>query len=84
MRRRKEKFFFSGIQRCCGDNRAGGKIVCGDFSCVLDNDLGTVRDEPQSIRDFELFKTMKVETKLNDLWRLSHEDERGFTWFSLY
>ena len=74
------KDFFKGIQRCFDGNTTGGKIVCGDFNCVLDNDLDIVSGDPHSLRDVDLFKTMIVETELNDLWRLSHEGEREFTW----
>ena len=74
------KDFFNGIQRCFDDNTTGGKIVCGDLNCVLDNDLDIVSGDPHSvIKDVDLFKTMTVEKELNDVWRLSHEGEREFT-----
>jgi len=58
----------------------GEIIICGDFNCVLDNDLDVVSGQPHIINDVNGFQNMLVNSELNDVWRLHHPDDREYTW----
>lgn len=55
-------------------------IVCGDFNCVLDNELDVISGGSHNENDVKLFQTMEKELNLTDLWRASHGDTKEYTW----
>ena len=58
----------------------GDIILCGDFNCVLDNELDIISGNGHRVRDVEDFQDVIVSNSLNDTWRLFHPDEKEFTW----
>ena len=62
------------------DSLEGELIVCGDFNCVLDNDLDIISGNKHNNRDVEFFQEVITTHSLNDTWRLFHSDEKEFSW----
>ena len=58
----------------------GENIVCGDFNCVLSNDLDVVSGHPHAVNDIQCFHDMVLNCELNDVWRLYHPEEKVYTW----
>ena len=55
-------------------------ILLGDANTVLNNDLDIISGENHSARDIEQFKSLLAQESLTDLWRLTHDDRKEFTW----
>ena len=56
------------------------QIVCGDFNCVLDNDLDIISGDQHNARDVNKFNDFVLKSELNDVWRLFNaEHGRGET-----
>ena len=58
----------------------GEIIACGDFNCVLDNELDIVNGGPHRPADVEMFNNMVSSCALSDEWRLSNPTEMNFSW----
>jgi exonuclease III len=58
----------------------GESIVCGDFNCVLNNDLDVISGQPHCPNDIQSFKNMVTNCVLYDVWRLFHSEEKEYTW----
>lgn len=72
--------FFQQLQTYIKKYSGNNLILCGDFNCVLDNDLDIISGGRHNEKDIELFQKTLNETSLNDLWRLIHGDIKEFTW----
>lgn len=70
--------FFRDVYIC--KENSNNEIICGDFNCVLDNNLDIISGRKHNAKDVELFNKTVIDSNLNDVWRLSHAEEKDFTW----
>ena len=55
-------------------------VVCGDFNCVLDNNLDIITGDTHPNITIKHFKDFVEKCDLYDSWRLFHSGEKEFTW----
>ena len=58
----------------------GDIILCGDFNCVMSNELDIISGDTHRERDVEGFKNLVLNNSLNDTWRLFNPSEKEFSW----
>ena len=51
------------------------QIVCGDFNCVLDNELDIISGDQHNTRDVNKFNDFVLKSELNDVWRLFNAEQ---------
>ena len=56
-------------------------LVCGDFNCVLSNDLDIISGEKHSENTVNKFNELIGNLDLYDTWRLFNPQDKEFTWF---
>ena len=56
------------------------QIVCGDFNCVLDNELVIISGDQHDTRDVNKFNAFVLKSELNDIWRLFNAEQNEYTW----
>ena len=55
-------------------------ILAGDLNSVMDNRKDIIAGEKHNGREVEALQDLILNTDLNDVWRLQHEDQREYTW----
>ena len=61
-------------------NKDADIILAGDLNLVMDNRKDIIAGEKHNDREVEALQDFILNTDLNDLWRLQHEDQREYTW----
>lgn len=56
------------------------QIVCGDFNCVLSNDLDIVSGDSHNQREIRALNSFVSQSELNDTWRLFNANMKEYTW----
>lgn len=73
--------FYNNIRQTYSEFGNDYKVLCGDWNLVLNPDLDTYNymhiNNPRARQ--EVLKTIE-EDNLIDIWRVFHEEEKGFTW----
>ena len=49
--------------------------LCGDFNCVLGNELDIISGDQQNTRDVNKFNEFVLKSELNDVWRLFNAEQ---------
>ena len=75
-----KKHFFKVTEKYMRESKSNYKIVCGDFNCVVDNDLDIISGNKHNTSDVALLKKLLIDNELLDLWRLTHAEEKEYTW----
>ena len=55
-------------------------LICGDFNCVIDNDVDIISGNPHPRKEVEYFNEFKSTLDLADCWRDSNPGRKEFTW----
>ena len=54
--------------------------MCGDFNCVLDNELDIISGDQHNARDVNKFNDFVLKSEVNDAWRLFNAEQKEYTW----
>ena len=72
--------FFSDLTDIVNEIDVQRKIVCGDFNCVLDNDIDVISGEPHQVCLVEGFNNFVVNADLTDSWRMLNPNRKEYSW----
>ena len=54
------------------------QTVCGDFNCVLDNELDIISGDQHNARDVNQLNDFVLKSELNDAWRLFSAEQKAY------
>lgn len=72
--------FYQKVVSIIKDSRLSNVILCGDFNCVLDNELDIVSGERHAERAVSQLNEMFIACDLFDVWRLFNPGIKEFSW----
>jgi len=72
--------FFEKTIDVINNLRVDDLILCGDFNCVLNNNMDIISGEKHAAGMVEKFNDVLNRCDLQDVWRLFHLDEKEYTW----
>ena len=72
--------FFLDLAELIVNTDTPRKIVCGDFNCVLNNELDVISGNPHHAQAVHKFNSFLDTTELTDIWRLFHPDRKEYSW----
>ena len=76
-----EKYtFFEELVDVIRTIQVEGLLICGSFSCVLDNELDVISDGKHAVSTVKKFTEKLSDFDLYDTWRLFHGDSKDFAW----
>ena len=55
-------------------------LICGDFNCVLNNEIDIISGKPHEEVEVREFNKILEKLELCDLWRSFHNEKKEFTW----
>jgi len=76
----RKKVFFRLIEKHILENNSDRKIVCGDFNCVISNELDIISGGKHNPQEVELLNEIVLNCELNDMWRVSHPQDKEYSW----
>ena len=74
------KQFYSDLTETINCTEAQRKIVCGDFNCVLDNNVDVISGEPHQACIVNSFNDFVTNSELTDTWRVLNPNKKEFSW----
>ena len=75
-----KEHFFASLREKLKDINFDEIILCGDFNCVINNDLDIITGEKHNLETVRTFNDMMDSTNIFDAWRLFHPNEKEFSW----
>ena len=70
--------FFKRVKQIINEYCNYNVILCGDFNCVVSNNLDIVSGNPHNEREIKHF--IEMANTLKDAWRFIHGNEKDYTW----
>jgi exonuclease III len=72
--------FFKDLTGIINETDIQHKIICGDFNCVLNNELDIISGEPHHKYLVENVNNFVENTGLTDSWRLFNAETKEYSW----
>ena len=72
--------FFKTLKDLLYDYSGKPLILCGDFNCVVQNEIDVISGLPHRESEINEFNKLISDLGLKDGWRTFHPDEKDFTW----
>ena len=80
---REKLSFYKKLRELLTDVSEQSFMLCGDFNCVVNNDLDIVSGLPHRVSEVKELNSLISDLGLKDGWRSSHPSEKDFTWSRL-
>ena len=77
---KERKDFFLSLSNSIKSLKETNIIICGDFNCVLDNDLDIISGEKHANSVVKSFSNLVSDNDLYDSWRMFHPAVKEFSW----
>ena len=75
-----KEHFFASIREKLKNLAFDEIILCGDFNCVIDNEIDIIAGEKHNRETVKTFNDMIDSSNIFDAWRLFHPNEKKFSW----